>query len=65
MIIQCIKQVWSTSPWPGRTGGVPGVTGVVGETIRELEDVGIPEGGLVAAEKRETCHRRDWRRDGR
>jgi len=59
--------VWSTSPWPGGTRGVPDVTvvEVLGETVRELEDVGVAEEGLVAAEKRETCHRRDWRRDGR
>jgi hypothetical protein len=38
------------------------VVKVIGETIRELEDVGVVEEGLVAAEKREACHRRVWRR---
>jgi len=32
---------------------------VVGDE-HEFEDVGIPEEGLVGAEK--ACHRRDWRR---
>ena len=36
---------------PGRVPGVL-VMKVIGETIRELEDVGVVEEGLVAAEKR-------------
>ena len=39
------------------------VVEVVGDE-RELKDVGVAEKGLVAAEKRGTCHRRDWRRGG-
>jgi hypothetical protein len=46
---------------PGRVPGVL-VVKVIGETIRELEDVGVVEEGLVAAEKGEACHRRVWRR---
>ena len=32
---------------------------------RELEDVRVPEEGLVATEKRGMCHKRDWRRGSR
>lgn len=41
------------------------VVEVVGETICELEDVRVAEGGLVATEKRRMRHKRIWRRGWR